>query len=246
MSKLIMYVGNIGQGKSLISSKLAKQGKVIVNMDSILLMVHGGEYGLFDPEKKEIYRSAEEAVIRSSLEKGFDVVVDRTNMKRERRVKFIELASEYTDQIECYHFGKGDPDQCLKNRMKNPRGIPRETWEMVYRKMADSYEEPLEDEGFTRIIRMPKIFTSHAFSFNGGILPADDPESGEADQETVHIMKELWHDLRNIIIITTDREKESKYKARDYLLKNDIPFDSIDHNPVQHTPGDKILADYYY
>ena len=241
MNKLIMYVGNIGQGKSLISSKLAKQGKVIVNMDSILLMVHGGEYGLFDPAKKEIYRSAEEAVIRSSLEKGFDVVVDRTNMKRERRLKFIELARKYTDQIECYHFGKGDKELCLKNRMKKPRGIPRETWEMVYRKMADSYEEPLEDEGFSRIIQMPKIFTSHAFHFIGKIVPPTGP-----DKQTVQKMKELWQDLSNIIIIITEKKKESKHSAREFLLKNNIPFDSIDHNPVQYSPDENLLADHYY
>ena len=246
MNKLIMYVGNIGQGKSLISSKLAKQGKVIVNMDSILLMVHGGEYGLFDPDKKEIYRSAEEAVIRSSLEKGFDVVIDRTNMKKKRRLKFIELASEYTDQIECYHFGKGDRDQCLKNRMKNPRGVPRETWEMVYRKMADSYEEPAEEEGFSRIIEMPKLFTSHLFPFIGRIVASTEPEFGEADPDTVELMKNIWQELNNIVIITTDGNIRTKHRVRDYLIKNNIPFDSIDHNPVQYTPGDKIMADHYY
>jgi predicted kinase len=241
-----MYVGNIGQGKSLISSKLAKQGKVIVNMDSILLMVHGGEYGLFDPDKKQIYRDAEEAVIKSSLAKGFDVVVDRTNMRKDRRQKFIELAKNYTEEIECYHFGRGDKELCLKNRMKNPRGVPRKTWEMVYRKMAESYEEPEEEEGFSRIIEMPKLFTSHLFPFIGRVVTSNEPEFGEADSDTVEIMKKLWQELSNIVIVKTDGKIGTNYQARDFLIKNKIPFDSIDHNPVQYSAGNVIRADHYY
>lgn len=246
MSKLILFIGNIGMGKSIIASKLAKQGKVIVSMDTIQAMVAGGEYGLYDYKKREIYQQTEETVISAALKKGFDVVIDRTNMDRRGRKRFIELARKYTHEIECYHFGKGNKTDCLRNRMLSHRGISRKTWELVYDKMVEAYQKPDEAEGFTSIVEMPQHYTSHAFDFDGCIVENNFPDIGKVRQPVVARMRSLAQNVENILIIWTCRSDDHERQMREFLLKNKIPFDAINHNPVFETGSRKVFAHHYY
>lgn len=245
MSTLSIFTGNIGCGKSLLASKFGKMGHVVVNMDSLQQILAGGEYGLYDSKKKEVYHDIETMAIESALNNGFSVVIDRTNMDRKRRKIFIDIGKKYACEIISYNWGLGD-SKGLDRRIKTPRGIPFQTWTDVYNFMNKSYELPSTDEGFDRIIEAPKKFIFHAFDFDGTIVEKKFPEIGEIISGQVECMNKLWENLSNIIIVWSCRSGDYENQMRSFLLKHEIPFDFINENPVFDTGSRKIFAHNYY
>lgn len=242
---LTILTGNIGCGKSLIAKKLAKNGAFVVNMDTIQSMGSGGEYGMYDYDKKDVYLDIENVAIGSSLRDGFDVVVDRNNMDKEHRKRFIDIGKRYTDDIICFDFGKGNYHD-IQRRYKNNRGVSQITWSKAWDYMLKSYEQPALDEGFTHIRFPAKTFKYHAFDFDGTITENTFPSIGELRPGIVEKIKELWCDLSNIIIIWTCRSGDKNAEMREFLLKNNIPFDFINENPMFDTGSNKVFAHYYY
>lgn len=245
MPQLSICIGNIGTGKSLLASRFAKMGHVVVNMDLISKMIGGGEYGLYDSKKKEVYQNTEMAAIATALKNGFSVVIDRTNMDRKRRERFIEIGKKYAAEIVAYDWGAGDDDALLR-RMEKPNGIPIETWKGVYKFMVKSYEPPVLEEGLSQIIEAPKKFKFHAFDFDGTIVKNKFPNIGEIIPRQVERMNNLWQDLSNIIIIWTCRNDDYENQMKAFLLKHRIPFDFINENPIFDPGARKIFAHEYY
>lgn len=242
---MTIFTGNVGSGKSFIASKLAKMGNVIVNMDTIQQMVGGGEYGIYDKDKKDVYWAAENAVIESALKSGLSVVVDRTNMDRKRRERFIEIGKKHAREVISMNWGNGD-QAGLDRRIKKPNGVPAETWNGVHSYMKKSYEPPSLAEGFDRIVEAPTRFKFHAFDFDGTIVKNKFPEIGEVIDGTVEKMNALWTELSNVIIVWSCRSGDYENQMRAFLLKHKIPFDFINENPIFEAGGRKIFAHSYY
>jgi len=239
-------IGNIGSGKSTIARKLAiRDNNVVFNMDAFQEMVAGGEYGCYDPAKKDIYWEAENATIRKALECELSICIDRTNMDRKRRQRFIQIGNEYGAKIVAYNFGCGSPMN-LDNRMKSPRGVPKSVWETVLLQMQKSYEPPLLEEGFSEIIEAPKRFTFHAFDFDGTIVENKFPEIGEFLVGVVPKLNSLYRDLSNIIIVWTCRSGDYENDMRNFMIKNKVPFDFINENPMVNYGSRKIFANVYH
>lgn len=243
----IMMVGNIGCGKSLIARKFAMNGYSVVNMDSITKMVAGDECGNYDPAKKEVYHAAEQAIISASLEAGISVVLDRTNMSLEKRKPYINLAQQFDAYIIAHDWGPGTTQE-LKRRLNVPAGIPQKQWASVHENFMASYREPSFDEGFEKIMNMAETrFMFHAFDFDGVIVEKTKyPAIGKLNSECVNLIKKLWMNLTNIIIIWTCRSGDGQNCVRAFLIKNKIPFDFINQNPLCDFGSRKIFAHHYY
>lgn len=245
MTELIIYTGNIGCGKSFLSSKLAKKGYVIVNNDAITTMIQGSEYGLYDVNKKPIYREIEVAAIRTSLLNGFSVVVDRTNMKALDRKRYIDIGKEYKANIISFDWGPGD-ETTLARRLANPNGIPESQWRKVHRAMTKSYEKPSLDEGFNCLRDGITKYYFYAIDFDGTIVKDEWPMIGPVNERLVSHMENLWKRYKNIIIVWTCRSGDSLNQMKVFLLKNQIPFDFINENPLFELGSRKIFANEYW
>lgn len=250
MQNLKIFTGNIGCGKSFLASRFAKQfNDVVVNMDSIQQMIGGGEYGIYDKAKKEVYHSAETSIIESALKAGLSVVVDRTNMDRKIRARFIEIGNKYGAKIVSYNWGQPDTIKqqlSLGRRLKAPHGIPEQKWRDVCEYMQKSYEEPTLEEGFSEIIVPPYRYKFHAFDFDGTLVENAFPSIGDIIYGRVEYLNKLWEDISNVIIITTCRSGNFENQARKFLLDNKIPFDFINENPMFETGSRKLFANVYY
>lgn len=148
--ELIIFTGNVGCGKSTMAARLAKKGYVIVNMDAIIKMVQGGDYGAYDPKLKPVYREIERGGIITALCFKIPVVVDRTNMKISDRARYVEMGKNAAARVSSCCWGAGDPIG-LKRRLEHPKGILKEKWREIFDYMAGSYEEPRLEEGFSSI-----------------------------------------------------------------------------------------------
>lgn len=98
--------------------------------------------------------------MEEALKYGRDVIIDRTNINKQQRKYFIYLAKQYNAQIDCIIF-KSDPEECIK-RIQARKNHPtiKEDFSLdkireIVLKFVNSYEEPINDEGFTT------IFTHH-------------------------------------------------------------------------------------
>lgn len=240
-----IFIGNVGSGKSIIARKLALKDYVVVNMDKIQEMIGGYRYGLYDVGKKEIYQKAEEIIIETALKINYSVIIDRTNMDKKRRKRFIDIGKKYANEIIAYNWGIGEND-CLERRIDNSRGIPRRIWKEVYESMRKSYEEPELEEGFDKIIEMPKKFKFYAFDFDGTLVENKFPEIGEIIKGRVDELNKIYEDLSNIIIIWSCRSGDYEREMRKFIIENKIPFDFINKNPIFNTGSRKIFAHKYY
>lgn len=218
---------------------------MVVNMDSIQQMVGGGEYGIYDKAKKDVYWSIENAAIESALKAGLSVVVDRTNMDRKRRERFIEIGKKHAGEVVSMNWGAGDKE-ALSRRQANPHGVPTDTWVGVFNYMQDSYQPPSLEEGFDKIIEAPVRFKFHAFDFDGTIVKNDFPDIGEVIDGTAKMLNDLWEDLSNIIIVWSCRNGDYENQMRAFLLKHKLPFDFINKNPMFELGGRKVYAHTYY
>ena len=242
---LVIFTGNIGCGKSLLASKFAKKGFVVVNNDSLTTMIGGGDYGLYDPNKKPVYHVVEQILIEKSLENGFSVVIDRTCVSKKTRSKFIKIGKKYEANIISYDWGPGTIKD-LKRRSRNPRGISVRTWKDVFGYRFKAYEKPVMAEGFDQINIPPLKYKSYAFGFDGTIVSDDFPKIGDCNERHIAYMRALWKDLSNIIIIWTYRGSDYINQMKEFLIKNKIPFDFINKNPVFDTGSRKIFAHEYF
>lgn len=242
---LIIFTGNIGCGKSLLASKFAKNGYVIVNNDSLTKMVGGGDYGLYDLNKKPVYQIVEQILIEKSLENGFSVVIDRTCVSKKTRSKFIKIGKKYKANIISYDWGPGTIKD-LKRRNRDPRGISVRTWKNVFDYRFKEYEKPIMAEGFDQINKPPLKYNSYAFGFDGTIVNDDFPKIGDCNERHIAYMRTLWEDLANIIIIWTYRSGDYANQMKEFLIKNRIPFDFINKNPLLNTGSKKISVHEYF
>lgn len=161
--ELIIFTGNVGCGKSTMAAKLAKQGYVVVNMDTITKMVQGGDYGAYDPKLKPVYHAIERGGIVSALCLKVSVVVDRTNMKVSDRARYVEIGRNIAARVISFCWGAGQTAG-LSRRLEDPKGIPEKQWREIFDYMYGSYEEPGLEEGFDSV---------RFFDINGEIIKED-------------------------------------------------------------------------
>ncbi len=246
MQELILMVGNIGSGKSTIAAKYAKRGYVVINNDAITTMVQGGEYGMYDPEKWMVYKNIANSGIRTALENGFSVVVDRTNVSKRKRAEYINMARAYRCNTKAIDFGSGS-EECLQRRILNSNGVTAKKWDSVFMKFKEQYEEPSQDEGLDIIEKAPEDYYFYAFDFDGTIVYDDFPAIGIMKYRRVGLMRDLEKELRNIIIIWTCRSGNYLLQMKEFLIKNEIPFDFINENPMAgFQTSNKIFAHEYW
>lgn len=245
MPSLSVLIGNIGSGKSIIAGKLMQKGAACVNMDRLQAMFANGAYDRYDNAKKDVYHKTETAALESALEAGLSVLIDRTNMDRKRRERFLEIGKRYGAKCVAYDLGPGD-EKTLARRQANPRGVPIEQWKSVHEFMSKSYEVPSLEEGFDQIIQAPKKYRFYAFDFDGTIVENECPKIGEIIDGTVDKMNALFEDLSNIIVVWTNRSGNLESQMRHFLIKNKIPFDFINENPIWESGSRKIFAHEYH
>ena len=142
--KAFIMVGLQGSGKSTTAAKIAHlcgiSSSEYISADKIR------EHIGYEPAVWEVHNH----LIQSAVSKGYDIVVDNTNIKRKDRKNIIGLIrayqmSEYeiiAVEIEC------DLEKCLERNFKRTRVVPKE----VIARYALSYTSPSLDEGFDRLV----------------------------------------------------------------------------------------------
>jgi len=118
-------------------------------------------------EWKRIYYEIEEKMIQSTLLNGYNVVIDRVDLSREKRVRFFRIIDK-TEKILSAH----NPDSskikvqakyfniplsvCKERWINSPERTESEKWEAddIFDRLESEFEMPTIEEGFDEIITL--------------------------------------------------------------------------------------------
>jgi predicted kinase len=148
---MVVYIltGLIGSGKSTWAQKKAEEpNTIIVNKDAIRTMLKG--IYCFDKGYEPLVGELAKICLLKALQKGFNVIIDETNLTKAKRRAWIDIIREnyylLGESVEFEITVFPEKRNNVDNRMKAPKGKSREEWEAVYRGMKSAYEEPGMDE----------------------------------------------------------------------------------------------------
>jgi predicted kinase len=153
VATLELLVGPIASGKSTYCKQQNTTKTLFVNDDSIVNMVHCGNYKAYDKKLKTLYKSIENQIITSGANSGYNIIVDRPNHTRAMRRRYIGLAKSFDMTVNIILFSRMTPITHAFRRMKSdPRGYSLEYWSKVATEHDKRYQEPDKDiEGFDNI-----------------------------------------------------------------------------------------------
>lgn len=145
--KLEILVGNIASGKSSYAQIKAAHGAIIINDDSVVKCIHEDQYHLYDEELKPLYKSVEHFIVRTALNMGKDVVINRTNQKRKTRLRFRDIGRECGAEIVVVKFPWNAPEIHAQRRVDHDgRGYGFNVWLEVAMRIAGTREAVLSEE----------------------------------------------------------------------------------------------------
>ena len=156
--KLFMLIGLPGSGKSTFARNKVKfydntcneTKLVIVSSDDIREELYGTRSCQKDPAR--VFEIAHERII-NSLEQGWDVIFDATNITRKNRASLLKKIPAYTEKFAqiCW----APISTCIERDLKREFSVKADViWKMAYK-----FQMPFYDEGFDHIcISYPEDF----------------------------------------------------------------------------------------
>lgn len=155
--RIEVLVGPIASGKSTYVANRVRGGWVVVNDDAIYAAIHGGDYGKYDRNLKALYKSTENHVLTMAVALNRDVIVDRPNVTKMGRARYIALATSFdVKEIVAVVFPVQSAEVHATRRFHaDARGQDYQFWLDAAEHQVARYEEPDESEGFTEVHYIP-------------------------------------------------------------------------------------------
>ena len=147
MADFILFCGVPGSGKTYLGRAAADTGEcVLISSDDIREILWGDANDQRNP--KRVFEEMEKLTL-GLLTRGYNVIYDATNLKRENRTKILNKVKELNPLIDTSCIVFDIPlNVCIQRAAARERVVP----EKVIRRMYKTMEKPTYDEGWDIIV----------------------------------------------------------------------------------------------
>ena len=175
---LIVMCGLAGSGKSTLAKKIAdKRDAEIISGDELRKEMFGDE--THQEDKNKLFTEYNKR-IRAALERGSDVIADKTNLSIRSRRAILEAVKDLDIYKECV-ICNIPFEKCLENNRNREKHVPEE----VIRRQLYGFQIPFLEEGWDSISIFPRV----------GSIPCE--QMAGFDQKTpYHNLDLLQHSIR--------------------------------------------------
>lgn len=143
MAKVIMLIGLPGSGKTTWA-RTNSSNETTVHLSSDALRIE--MFGFEDQTRNHLLFREMNKRTKQTLERGFDVIYDATNLNRKKRRHFINTVVREYD-VECVLFYEPIDSLLRRNQIRTERKIP----DLQIIRMMKSFQPPFLYEGFKKI-----------------------------------------------------------------------------------------------
>lgn len=144
MVKLIMTKGLPGSGKSTWAKEYQKTtdiGAKRINKDDLRKMLHDSH---FTAAKERFILGVRDILIKEALSKGFNVIVDDTNLHPKHEIQLKNLAKECNATFEVNDSFLSVPlEECIKRDLLRDRSVGQEVITSMFEKFVKTPPTPV-------------------------------------------------------------------------------------------------------
>lgn len=144
-----IFHGPIASGKSTQAARMADLGTLIANDDAIVSMVHGGDYGLYNPQLKPLYKGIRNSMIQFAAATNRDIVIDSPCLTRETRQGILSMGKSLDMLVGLMLFRNGyfaGEADGVRRFESDPRGHTKDYWIKVAKNHKYKHEPVSADE----------------------------------------------------------------------------------------------------
>jgi len=193
---------------------------VRVNKDDLRNMIHNGKWG---QKNEDIIKLARNALIKSSLSAGYNVVVDDTNFSDRHIVTFKEIAKQYGVEFKVHDFDV-DFGECVKRDLKRIESVGKD----VIFEMHQKFIRPKLKVDQNVDLPQAVIFDIDGTLALIGDRDPYDAASCEKDEQNVFVCSLLRYIHKyDSIIITSGRPDTYREQTIRWLDKNCLPYTAL-------------------
>lgn len=251
MSKILVLCGPPAAGKTSYAREFIK-GKtdwVIVNRDS--LREGRGDYWV--PNQEDYISDLEEFSVKAAIDRGYNVIIDATNLNPKTREKWIRLAAKTKSLIEFKEFYVPFKEALMRDGTRE-RQVGAKVLKNFYLKYyPDKYAEELSDKRYVleQNKSLPKCIICDldgTLCLHQGRNPYDLSKVSEdkPNDPLVDLLRILSNSV-NIIFFSgregTKQCREDTFKWLDSYLN--IPFELYMRKEKDYRPDEVIKEELY-
>lgn len=151
MKKILMLRGLPASGKTTFAKELLKteQNWKRINKDDLRAMLDNGKWS---KTNESFVLDERDRLIQVSLEKGFSVVVDDTNLHTKHEARLRQLATENSAEFEIKDFDLS-PKKCVERDALRPNGVGKDViWRMWKDHVIPRIVWPADRGGLAQVV----------------------------------------------------------------------------------------------
>lgn len=129
--KITILSAPSGAGKSTLAKKIQKETNAVICSTDDFFM----ESGVYKFDKTKLYANhlKNQSKVKELMKNGYGhIIVDNTNLVHKERKVYLELAKEYSYEVEIVYLDF-DVEECIKRNVHN---VPEETIRMMAKRMT--------------------------------------------------------------------------------------------------------------
>lgn len=253
MAKIIMTKGLPASGKTTWAKEQVKKGNgrvKRVNKDDLRAMIDAGQWS---KKNEEVILEVRDMLIRHFLVRGYDVIVDDTNLAPKHQEKLAEIAEGFQVMLEEEDFTDVSLSECLRRDSERANSVGEQVIRTMYNSFIKKkghvaqYVKPPYSEDLPNCIivdidgtvahmnaRSPYDYTQ---------VHTDIVDETVANIVRRYAQRDIMAEIPDTyVIIVSGRDDTCRRETEEWLKANQIPYDEFymrDHTLVDEK-GNKL------